>query len=58
MCFYPGPNDCGDKEQVRLLSNKVQVKVISEGGHGPFCDTHKAFVCFLRCSCINTYIHI
>ncbi len=38
MCSYAGPNDYGDKEQVRMISNQVQVKVISDGGYGPFCD--------------------
>ncbi len=38
VCSYAGPNDCGDKEQVCMISNQVQVKVISEGGYGPFCD--------------------
>ncbi len=37
------PNDCGDKEQVRMISNQVQVKVISDGGYGPFCDTYFIF---------------
>ncbi len=38
VCSYAGPNDYGDKEQVRMISNQVQVKVISDGGYGPFCD--------------------
>ncbi len=39
MSLYPGPNDCGDEEQVCMIINQVQVKVISDGGYGPFCDT-------------------
>ncbi len=30
---------CDDEEQVCMMSNQVQVKVISDGGYGPFCDT-------------------
>ncbi len=41
VSFYPGPNDCGDTEQVCMISNQVQVKVISDAGYGPFCDIYE-----------------
>ncbi len=43
MCLSrAGVIGCDDEEQVCMMSNQVQVKVISDGGYGPFCDT--AFV--------------
>ncbi len=39
MCLSrAGVIGCDDEEQVCMMSNQVQVKVISDGGYGPFCD--------------------
>ncbi len=40
MCLSrAGLIGCDDEEQVCMMSNQVQVKVISDGGYGPFCDS-------------------
>ncbi len=43
MCLSrAGVIGCDDEEQVCMMSNQVQVKVISDGGYGPFCDSYVA----------------